>query len=88
VGFWNDKANHRAFFDWLGKELGVTQAAGWYDVDKSAVYKRGGAIKDAQCNQIIKPVFICDVLTCRKWPTGPPLRRQVLSRYLPSVSRA
>lgn len=40
--FWETPSNHRLFFDWLGKELGITNTEGWYHVRTSEVAQRGG----------------------------------------------
>lgn len=48
-GYWEDTANQRKFFDWLGKKLGYTHLDDWYNITKDQIDKHGGAGLLAQC---------------------------------------
>ena len=39
--FWEDIANIRAFFDWLGKDIGISKMEDWYKVRISQIVDRG-----------------------------------------------
>lgn len=41
-GFWNDKQNHKKFFDWLGEKLGYKQLDDWYNVTSEQITSNGG----------------------------------------------
>jgi hypothetical protein len=40
---WEDIESHKDFFDWLAKELGISNKEDWEKISKSAVEERGGS---------------------------------------------
>src|SRR5689334_11764989 len=40
--FWTEGTNHRAFFNWLGKQLGYKELDDWYNVTTEIILKHGG----------------------------------------------
>jgi hypothetical protein len=41
--FWDDKANHKAFFDWLATELKIQTPEDWSQVTLETIANHGGA---------------------------------------------
>lgn len=41
-GYWDDFANHRVFFDWLGEKLAIDVCSCWYHVKKEEISSHGG----------------------------------------------
>eukprot|EP01122_Echinamoeba_exundans_P009351 TRINITY_DN3283_c0_g1_i2.p1 TRINITY_DN3283_c0_g1~~TRINITY_DN3283_c0_g1_i2.p1 ORF type:complete len:444 (+),score=28.05 TRINITY_DN3283_c0_g1_i2:74-1405(+) len=42
AGFWDDSKNVSAYFDWLGKRLGIASVEDWYRVSKADVVSNAG----------------------------------------------
>lgn len=42
-GFWDNLHNQRAFFEWLGEEIGIKKLDDWHNVKVDTVYRHGGA---------------------------------------------
>ena len=40
--FWNDKKNHKLFFDWLGEKLGYKQPEHWYNATGEEIRNNNG----------------------------------------------
>eukprot|EP01122_Echinamoeba_exundans_P014464 TRINITY_DN6563_c0_g1_i1.p1 TRINITY_DN6563_c0_g1~~TRINITY_DN6563_c0_g1_i1.p1 ORF type:complete len:303 (-),score=26.76 TRINITY_DN6563_c0_g1_i1:824-1732(-) len=53
--FWNDKSNHRAYFDWLQEELGFADRSGWYSasVDQVLHHSASGVLWRFYNNSLI-----------------------------------
>jgi hypothetical protein len=43
-GYWNDPANHKLYFEWIGQQLGVKQLEDWYKVSKQQLIEMGGTL--------------------------------------------
>ena len=42
-GFWDSKENQKAYFHWLGEEVGIQQKEDWYRVSQSQIINLGGS---------------------------------------------
>ncbi len=42
-GYWKKEKNVKRYFDWLGRDLGLKNVEGWYDVKTSQVNAKGGS---------------------------------------------
>jgi hypothetical protein len=40
---WSDIGNQRAFFDWMGKKMGMRDLTGWYSINKLDLIRYGGS---------------------------------------------
>lgn len=49
AGFWKDKANQRAFFDSISKQLNITRWEDWYRIKKGDIEALGGGPLLGQC---------------------------------------
>lgn len=43
VGYWDNPAHQRLFFDWIGTELSLNDWKDWYSVSRADVVRIGGA---------------------------------------------
>lgn len=42
IYFWKDINNHKIYADWLGKELGYTELAHWYNITQDIIFNKNG----------------------------------------------